>query len=147
MPSAAIDISRPAAEVFDFICRDHFANHPRWDSSIVAVEGGEGPAEKGTKATLVRKAGPRRLREQCEVTSFEPPRGATFVSRSGPMTIEVQAQIEPRGEASTRATLSASVSGRGPARLALPLVRRNVERSLDRSVRTIKDLIEREGGQ
>ncbi len=70
-------IQRPPDVVFNFVAREHWRNHPRWDPNIVEIIPLDpGPIRVGSRARVRRKSGEGLL----EVLECEP--DARWRSRS-----------------------------------------------------------------
>ena len=138
-----ITIERPPAVVFDFVARDHWRNHPRWDSNVVEIIPlEEGPIHTGSRARVRRKRG--RGDEVLEVLAFEP--DTRWVSRSeiGPFALEMSALIEPVGDAASRLTLVAETQARGAVRYLLPVLAPLFRRQMRMSLKHIEEMVESE---
>lgn len=129
-----IDGAAPEA-VFDFVARNHWRNHPRWDPNIEEIVPLDpGPIQTGSRARVRRKKGSGD--EILEVVAFEP--NSRWVSRSemGPLTLQMTALIERVDDATSHLSLIADTQARGPIRYVLPLLaplfRRQMRASLSR---------------
>ena len=136
-------INRTPSEVFAFVARDHFQNHPRWDPSIVElVQTSPGSMGVGATARLVRQDGNRRSEGTMEVTEYEPDRSFATVSRFGPFVLDTRCTCEPAGEGRTHLVLSIDTAAHGFVRLLLPVMKRTFRRTMNRSLQTIKEAVE-----
>src|SRR3712207_9188131 len=92
-----VTIMRPPGEVFDFVARDHWRNHPRWDPNVVEMIPLEaGQIRAGSRARVRRTRGSGD--EGLTLLAFEPG------SRWGGPT-----QIGQNGRASGRGRVEISV--------------------------------------
>jgi hypothetical protein len=129
--------------VFDFVARDHWRNHPRWDPSIdEIVPLDPGPIHAGSRARVKRKKGSGD--EILEVVAFEP--NSRWVSRSeiGPFTLQMTALIDPVDHAASRLSLIADTEARGVMRYALPLLAPVFRRQMRTSLSRIKEMVRTE---
>jgi Polyketide cyclase / dehydrase and lipid transport len=136
-------IMRPPGRLFDFIARDHWQNHPRWDPNVLEIIPLQhGPIRAGSRARVRRKPG--RSDQPLEVLEFEP--DARWVSRTqiGPFSLTMTALIEPADQATSRLTLLADTRAQGAARLLLPLLAPVFRRQMRASLGRIKQTVETE---
>ena len=136
-------VERAPAVVFDFIARDHWRNHPRWDPNIIAITPLEdSPIRTGSRAHVRRKRSSRE--ELLEVLEFEP--HARWVSRNqiGPFTLTMTALVEPEDESASTLTLISDTQARGVLRFLLPLLAPLFRRQMRASLRRIEELVESE---
>lgn len=136
-------IDRPPSDVFRFVGHDHFANHPRWDLSVLEMTPlTPGPIGAGSKARVRRKRGSED--EILEVLDFEPERLWRSRDNVGPFLLTMTALVDPLGEDASRLTLESDVQTSGPARVAAPLLRPVFRRQMRRSLARIKAMVEAE---
>jgi hypothetical protein len=136
-------VERAPGIVFDFIARDHWRNHPRWDPNVVEIMPLEhGSIRAGSRARVRRKRGSGD--EVLEVLEFKP--DSRWVSRSqiGPFSLEMSALIDPADEAASRLVLIADTQARGAIRHLLPLLSFVFRRQMRASLRRIKEMVETE---
>jgi len=136
-----VKIRRPPADVFDFVARDHWRNHPRWDPNVVDMTPLDpGPIRAGSRARVRRKRGADD--EVLTVLAFEP--DARWVSQTqiGPFSLTMTALIEPAGEGTSRLELIADTHARGVVGLLLPLLAPVFGRQMRRSLDRIKEMVE-----
>jgi hypothetical protein len=141
-----VKIMRPPGAVFDFVARDHWSNHPRWDPNVIDMTPLEpGPIRAGSRARVRRKRGAGD--EVLEVLEFEP--DSRWVSRTqiGPFSLTMTALIEPADERASRLTLLADTQARGAVRYLLPLLAPVFRRQMSASVKRIKEIVESPGGR
>jgi hypothetical protein len=136
-------IDRAPGVVFGFVARDHWRNHPRWDPNIVEIIPLEsGPIRAGSRARVRRRRGSGD--ELLEVLEFEPESRWVSQSQIGPFFLVMTALIEPAEEAVSRLTLIADTRARGAVRYLLPVLAPLFRRQMRRSLRRIKELVEKE---
>lgn len=137
-----IDISRPAEEVFAFIA-DH-ANNPRWQRGMRSCRWTSEPPH-GLGSTYEQEAVflGRPVISTFRVTEHIPPRRIGIETESGTFPIAVTRTVSPLGPDECRVT--ADVGG-GPtslvARVAEPILRTIVRRSVEGDYRRLKALLE-----
>jgi Polyketide cyclase / dehydrase and lipid transport len=139
-------VERPPEVVFDFVARNHFENHPRWDPDLVEMrQTSPGPVGIGTTARVVRRQGRRRVEGTATVRAYEPDRAAAWDVRFGSFRLDQRAELMPeRGGAATRLRLSIDTIAHGPMRVILPLLRPRFRTTMTRSLRTIAALLDAE---
>jgi len=139
-------VHRPPGVVFDFVARQHFENHPRWDPDLLEMsQTSSGPVGVGTTARVVRRQGRGRVEGTATVVEYEPDRRAAWDVRFGRFRLDQRAELVPEQEgAATRLRLSIHTSAEGPVRLILPLLRGRFRRTMTRSLGTIAALVEQE---
>lgn len=134
-------IDRPVAQVFQFVARDHFQNHPKWDPTIIEIMPlSPGPIAVGSTAQVIRKQGPGTL----EVTAFEPDRLLTTRSIIGPFILVMTCHLTAVDAAHTRLQLHAATAARGLIRLIAPLLKPVFTRTMRQSLARIKAMVEQE---
>jgi hypothetical protein len=136
-------IERPPAEVFRFVATEHFQHHPTWDPAVTSItKTSPGPTGVGTTARLVRTDRGRQLQGSMEVTEYEPVSSFTVVSRFGPFTLQARTTFAPVAPASTSLQLVIDTHARGVMGLVLPLMKGTFRKTMARSLRMIKKLVE-----
>lgn len=136
-------VERPPAVVFDFIARDHWRNHPRWDPNVLQMTPLQpGPIGVGSRARVRRKRGSGD--EVLEVIAFEPDTRWTSRSQIGPISLEMTALIDPAGRAASRLRLLADNRARGAVRYAVPVFAPLIRRQMRASLKRIKEMVETE---
>lgn len=138
-----VRIDRGPSDVFDFVARRHWRNHPRWDPNVLEmIPLHQGPIRSGSRARVRRKQGSGD--EILEVLEFKP--DSLWVSRSqiGPFSLQMSAVIEPVDEAASRLVLIAETRARGAIHYLLPLLSPVFFRQMRASLRRIKEMVESE---
>lgn len=133
-----LEIARPAEEVFDYLA--DLGRLPEWQASAVEVRV-EGPLRAGTRFTERRRLLGREGRTELEVSVFEPPRRLTLRSLSGPVKVDVDHRLEPRGDGTTLEVIAEADPG-SVLKLARPVIARQAERELHRDFHRLKELLE-----
>lgn len=133
MIEAEADIRRPAGEVFDYASDP--ANEPEWNIRMKHIEKlTGGPVGVGARYRMQFTQGPAAI---SECVRFERPGFWEHAGGSKILSSGFSGTVVPQGDGS-RLLLRMQIRPRGPLRLALPLVRRRMQRELARDVVTIK---------
>jgi uncharacterized protein YndB with AHSA1/START domain len=133
---ASTTIARPVADVWEFYAVNHVENHPRWDPSIELEATSDDPIGVGT---VIRRRVTRfgKVTEgTMEVIEFEPEAIMRVRTQDGPMTIEGWARFDAPDDGTTELTIGGEIPGIDDA------VAEQIRTMMERSVGTIKDLIE-----
>ena len=138
-----IDITRRPEDVFAFAT--DFSHFPQWQAGVMSARpDGAVPPAVGSKATVVRSAGPRKLSRTEEITELDPPRTWTVRGVGGPLTAIARGTIEPLDDGErSRVTITLDFEGQGIGTALLPIVRRQAGRQLPRNEQRLKELLER----
>ena len=140
-----IDIDRPPAEVFGFL--SDMAQNPQWQKGMQSCRWtSEPPLGPGSTYDQVAKFLGKEIVASFEVTEFEPGRRIRIETTSGTMPIDVTRTVEPNGGGSSVGALVRGDAS-GVFRLATPLLRLLVRRSVVRDYRRLKALLESEGSR
>lgn len=140
----SIEISRRPQDVFSYATNPSF--FAEWQESLVSVRlEGDTPLTVGSKATVVRRVGPRKMTSTEEIAELNPPRAWAVRSDGGPLVAIVKGTIEPLdGGQRSRLTVAFDFEAHGIGKLLLPLVvRPQVRRQLPRNEQKLKSLLER----
>jgi uncharacterized protein YndB with AHSA1/START domain len=137
----SIDISRPPEEVFALL--NDVERLGEWQDDVMNVRRhDEGPPRVGTRVTQTRRLGKRELTTTTEVTEYDPPRSYAFRGVDGPIRPILRGTVEPLEGGRSRVTVRLDFDGRGPAKLILPLVRRQAGKTLVQQHERLKELLE-----
>jgi hypothetical protein len=131
------EIDRPVPVVFKFYAEDHVRNHPRWDPDIELWRTSDEPIGLGTIIQRRNSRSGTVVEGTMEVVEYEPNRAMGAVIREGGMEIHGRGTFEEAGEGRTRLTIRAD----------MPIdesMKDHMSGLVQRSIRTIKDLIEAE---
>jgi uncharacterized protein YndB with AHSA1/START domain len=138
----SVEISRPPEEVFAAL--NDVSRWTEWQDDVLSAQmEGDGPLQTGTRVAQTRKLGRRELKTTTEVTEYDPPRSYGFRGVDGPIRPIARGTVEPVGDGRSRVTLSLDFEGDGPAKLVLPLVRRQARKTLLRQHARLKEMLER----
>jgi uncharacterized protein YndB with AHSA1/START domain len=134
---AEADIRRPAEEVFDYASDP--ANEPEWNIRMKRIEKlTGGPVRVGARYRMQFTQGPAAT---SECVRFERPGFWEHTGGSKILSSGFSGTVESQGE-NSHLLLRMRIRPRGPLRLALPLVRRRMQRELARDAVTIKANLE-----
>ena len=140
--TSSLEVDRPAAEAFAFIADAE--NNPKWQKGMRSCRWTtEPPIRIGSiyaqEATFLGKP----ITSTFEVVAFEPDRSITIRTITSTFPIEVTRSAEPLS--ADRCRVCAVVRGdpSGVFRIATPLLRRIVQRSVRGDYRRLKTLLER----
>jgi hypothetical protein len=138
---ASQEIARPVAEVFRFFAREHVRNHPRWDPDIELEATSTAPLAVGSVIRRRNNRSGTPVAGTMEVVVYEPERAFATVIREGPVEVRGGALFEPIGADRTKLTITTDVPDDPRWDPSL------IASRMQRSVATIKDLIEAEPQQ
>ena len=133
-------IRRPPDEVFTYIA--NFENNPKWQSGMRQARfTSEGPLRVGSTYEQVASFLGRAVNSTFEVISYEPGRMVKASSTSGSFPITFTRIVDPQDSGSL---ISAIIEGdaSGFFKLAEPLMKRMVQRSVDGDYRNLKAILE-----
>jgi uncharacterized protein YndB with AHSA1/START domain len=134
---AEADIRKPAEAVFDYVSDP--ANEPGWNIRMKRVEKlTGGPVGVGARYRMEFTQGPAAT---SECVRFERPGFWEHAGGSKIISSGFSGQVVPKGDG-CHLLLRMQIRPRGPLRLALPLVRRRMQRELARDIGTIKARLE-----
>jgi hypothetical protein len=131
------DIRRSPEEVFDYASDP--AHEPEWNIRMKrVVKLTDGPTGVGARYRMEFTQGPPAI---SECMRFERPSLWDLVGGSKIISSGFSGKVEPSGDRS-HLLLRMEIRPRGPLRLAMPLLRRRMQRELDRDIATIKANLE-----
>ncbi len=137
-----VEISRPVAEVFDFVADQ--TNAPRWQSGLSEVRRlTEGPLRVGTEHEFIRRFVGREVATRNRFIAFEEGRYVAFEIPAGWLTGQASYLTEssPSG---TVLTSRMQFHAHGPAALLEPVLTRVLARDSRRDEGRLKRLLEHE---
>lgn len=139
--TSSVEIALPAPDVFEFVA--DFSNNPRWQKGMqTATWTSDPPHGVGATYDQVARFLGRAVVTSFVVTALEPGRSITIASVESTFPITVTRSVEPLGDSAC--TVSADVWGdpSGFFRLAAPIMRPMMRRSIDRDYARLKELLE-----
>jgi uncharacterized membrane protein len=137
----SVVIKRPVEEVFSFVSNPD--NESLWSSGLVeSSQISEGPVGVGTRMKEVNRILGKRIEHIYEITEYEPNRGYSCKSISGPFPWRGAYTFEPvRG--GTRVTMTGEFQGLSRVfKLAEPLIIRIGKRQYQADFDNLRDLME-----
>ncbi len=133
-------IDRPIGEVFAYV--SDLTNAPEWQTGLLEVHRiTADPLGKGAQFTFVRKFLGRTLEATNEFIRYEANEIVTFVTTSGPVSVEATYGFQPEANG-TRVTCRIQMKPEGFSRLAEPLIAASVRREMGAEFSYLKDLLE-----
>jgi len=140
--STSIDIERSADDVFAFVA--DFPNNPRWQRGQRSCTWtSEPPLSVGSTYDQHARFLGKDLVNSFRVVEHEPGRRVTFTSTGGTFPLTITRTVEPLSDTSARFTEHVEGDPKRFFRIADPLVRRLVQRSIKRDFPRLKQLLER----
>lgn len=137
---SSININRKPEEVFAYIA--NFENNPAWQAGMIEAHfTSEPPLAVGSTYTQVAKFMGRRVDSNFTVLEYEPNRLVKIATTSGSFPITVTRTVTPDG-ASTLVEARIEGDATGFFKIAEPLMRIMVQRSVDADYRQLKNLLE-----
>ena len=135
-----VEINKSSAEVFAYI--SNFENNPQWQAGQISCQfTSEGPLGVGSTYDQVAKFLGRVIVSTFEVLEFEPNQKVKASSTSGSFPITFTRMVEPKdGGALVTAVIEGDASGF--FKLAEPLLKIMVQRSVDADYRKLKQILE-----
>jgi len=115
------------AYVFAYVA--DFRNAPNWQPQLTAVRLDDGPFPQGRTVTEIHHFMGVRIEATGRLVEWEPLVGFTVRGRSGLMEVESRYAFAAV-DAGTRVDLTLTMTPHGPARLAEPVLRRQLTRDL-----------------
>lgn len=139
--TSEVAIDRPADEVFAFLADAE--NNPAWQQGMERCRWTTSPPirEGSTYEQEARMLG-KPITSTFEVVEFEPGRRITIRTIESTFPIEVTRSVEPAGESTCIARAHVTGDPSGVFKLAAPLMRRMVERSVRGDYRRLKEHLE-----
>jgi uncharacterized membrane protein len=140
--STSIDIDRPADEVFAFV--SEFPNNPRWQSGQRSCEWtSEPPLRVGSTYDQHARFLGKDMTNSFRVVEHDPGRRVEFTSTSGSFPITVTRTVEALDDSRSRFTEHVQGEPGRFFRIAEPILRRLVKRSIRRDFPRLKALLEK----
>jgi len=136
----SIMINRPQQEVFEFVM--NLENDPKWQGSIVSVKQiSDGPIGVGSTFRYESKFLGRKSETEIQLTSYDPPSGASVKAINGPVPFENTYKFESKGDG-TQMTFSGQAEIGGFFKMAEGLAVKQIEKQFDTDGAALKKLLE-----
>lgn len=140
---ASTRIDRPAPEVFAFLA--DMSNNPRWQKGMQSCEWtSKPPLRLGSTYDQVARFLGKEIRSSFEVTEFEPGQRIRIRTTGGPMPIDVTRSVDRIDETSTEVDAVVRGESNGVFRIAEPVMRSLVSRSVRSDYARLRSLLESE---
>lgn len=131
-------VDRPVSAVWDFYAVHHVENHPRWDPDLELEQMTDGPIGLGTVIKRRNARYETPTEGSMEVIEFEPERALGVKIYDGPIETAGRVTFSARGDDRTEITIWAAFPGMDES------MREQIAPLMERSAKTIKELIESE---
>jgi hypothetical protein len=139
--STSIEIDRPAEDVFAFV--SEFPNNPRWQRGQRSCRWtSEPPLRVGSTYDQHARFLGKDLVNSFRVIELEQGRRVRFSSTGGTFPLTISRTVEPLGASRSRFTEHVQGDPKGFFRIAEPLLRPLVKRSIARDFPRLKALLE-----
>ena len=137
---ASVTIECSSDEVFEFL--SNFENNPRWQAGMREAKfTSDGPLRAGSTYAQVARFLGRRIESTFEVIDYEPGRMVKATSTSGSFPITFTRIVEAKEDGvHVKAIIEGDASGF--FKLATPILRRMVQRSVDADYANLKKVLE-----
>ncbi len=137
---SSVIIERQPNEVFDYLT--NFENNPLWQSGMKEAHfTSEGTLDVGSTYSQIARFLGRRIESNFVVVAYEPGRMVKISSTSGSFPITVTRSVES-ADLGTKVRAIVEGDATGFFRLAEPIMRRMVQRSVDGDYARLKELLE-----
>lgn len=137
---ASVDIARAAEEVFAYIA--NFENNPEWQKGMVEARfTSEGPLAVGSTYSQTARFLGKRIDSEFEVVELEDGARIKITTVSGSFPITVTRAVEPVDDG-CRVTAIVEGDASGFFRIAAPLMRWMVGRSVGADYERLRDILE-----
>ncbi len=136
-----VRVARPAADVFAVV--SDVRNNPRWQRGMMSCEW-TSPAPHGLGATYDQTAHflRRDIVSKFEVSEFDPGRKITVRTVESPFPIVETRRVDPDEAGATRVSVTVGGDASGFFRIAAPVLRQLVARSVRGDYRRLADKLE-----
>jgi hypothetical protein len=139
--NAGTVVNRPAADVFAFV--SDFENNPKWQGGMRQCRWtSRTPDVVGSTYDQVAHFLGRDVVSSFVVVEYEPGHRVKITSTSGPFPITETRTVDPNGPATTRVSALVEGNAGGFFRIAGPLLRLMVQRSVRRDYERLHGLLE-----
>ncbi len=139
--TAEVEVYRPSEAVFAYL--SDFENNPRWQGGMREARfTSEPPLRAGSTYDQVATFLGRRIVSSFEVVALEPGRSISIATTQSSFPIRVTRRVEPIDAASTRVTAEIEGDATGFFRVASPILRWIVQRSVRKDYANLKRVLE-----
>lgn len=136
----AVEIQRPASEVFDFVA--DMTNAPSWQSGLHSVKRlPPGPVRVGSEHVFERRFAGRTLKSQNRITVLQRPSRIAFEIPEGWISGRAAYEVTPI-EGGSRVRCRMEFRARGLGRVVEPLLERALSRDSRRDDQRLKAVLE-----
>jgi uncharacterized membrane protein len=133
-------INRPQQEVFAFVT--DLNNDAKWQANIVSVKQiSDGSIGVGSTFRYETKFLGRKSETEIQLTSYDPPSGASVKAINGPVPFENTYNFEAKGD-STQMTFSGQAEIGGFFKMAEGLAGKQIEKQMETDAAALKKLLE-----
>ena len=133
-------INRPQQEVFDFVT--DLSNDSKWQASIETVRQiSDGPTGVGSTFRYETKLLGRKSETEIQLTSYDPPNGASVKGINGPVPFENTYKFETQN-GGTLLTFTGQAEIGGFFKIAEGLAGKQIEKQMDADAAALKNLLE-----
>ena len=133
-------INKPPADVFAFM--SDFANDAKWQADLVSSrKTSDGPIGVGTTGQIVQKVMGQEMKNEIEVTAYEPPKRFAAKTTSGPVSFEFTTTYEDMG-GGTHLTMKLTGEAKGFFKVAEGMLQKEVEKTFERDFAKLKEILE-----
>lgn len=137
-----VEVPGPAGEVFSFV--SDMSNNPRWQKGMQHCRWTtDPPLRVGSTYDQVARFLGKEIVSSFEVTELEDGRRIRIRSTSGPMPIDVTREVTPVTDDRTRVTAVVRGDPSGLFRIAAPVMRWLVRRSVRGDYERLAELLDR----
>ena len=138
---ASVHIRRSPEEVFAYL--SNFENNPKWQSGMVSAKfTSPGPLGIGSTYSQEARFLGRPVLSEFEVLEYEPGRRVKITSTSGTFPITVTRFVEPDEDGGSRVSAVVEGDASGVYRLAEPILKSMVQRSVQGDYERLKRVLE-----
>lgn len=128
-----------------FIYASNPANFPEWQDGVLGASLSEaGPLRVGSRATVIRRVGPRKAKTTELLTEFNPPVAWEVRGTGGvPISAIARGSVVPlEDERRSRVTIVLEFEGHGLGRVLLRAIRRRARDQLPLHLSKLKQILE-----
>ncbi len=136
----SVFINRPLQDVFDFVA--NLENDPKWQASIVSVkQTSDGPVGAGSTFRYHTKYLGRKSETEIQLTSFDPPNGASVKVLSGPVPFGNTYKFKAQDDGTLLTFMGWAEIG-GFFKIAEGLAGKQIEKKMEADAAALKKVLE-----